>query len=159
MYEEQYEVCLKEARTSILQRLVNRSVASSTVKGYDGTGAGNAGLNVHKRDMTTSTLAVGTRWMGTFGRNVFGREAFVETRINIAQQMGNNQGKASVGFLGNSGFTQEVYGSKAGKTAIQIGAGIATPVMQNGAIFAEVNADFRSLQNSGGVSVGFRYNC
>ncbi|MBT8781848.1 autotransporter outer membrane beta-barrel domain-containing protein, partial [Akkermansia muciniphila] len=81
MYELTYDVYLNEDKSSILQPLANASVVTTRMDGYTETGAGNAGLNVGKQEWTTGTVALGGRWMGLIGSNIFGREALAEFRV------------------------------------------------------------------------------
>ena len=158
MYELTYDVYLNEDKSSILQPLANASVVTTHMDGYTETGAGNAGLNVGKQEWTTGTVALGGRWMGLIGSNIFGREALAEFRVNAAQDMGDHRGKTGVGFLANPGYTQTVRGAKVGTTALQIGAGLSVPVGTQGTVFINGNADFRDGANSVNGSVGYRYD-
>ncbi|WP_354831816.1 autotransporter-associated beta strand repeat-containing protein [Akkermansia muciniphila] len=158
MYELTYDVYLNEDKSSILQPLANVSVVTTRMDGYTETGAGNAGLNVGKQEWTTGTVALGGRWMGLAGSNLFGREALVEFRANVAQDMGDRRGETGVGFLANPGYTQTVRGAKVGTTALQIGAGLSVPVGTQGTVFVNGNADFRDGANSVNGSVGYRYD-
>ena len=158
MYELTYDVYLNEDRSSILQPLANASVVTTSMDGYTETGAGNAGLNVGKQEWTTGTVALGGRWMGLIGSNIFGREALAEFRVNAAQDMGDRRGETNVALLGNPGFTQRVRGAKVGMTALQIGAGLSVPVGTQGTVFINGNADFRDGANSVNGSVGYRYD-
>ena len=158
MYELTYDIYLNENKSSVLQPLVNASIVKTSMDGYTETGAGNAGLNVGKQEWTTGTVALGGRWMGLAGSNLFGREALVEFRANVAQDMGDRRGEANVGLLGNPGFMQTVRGAKVGTTALQIGAGISVPVGTQGTIFVNGNADVRDGASSLNGSVGYRYD-
>ncbi|MEI3558363.1 MAG: autotransporter domain-containing protein [Akkermansia muciniphila] len=158
MYELTYDVYLNEDRSSILQPLANVSVVTTRMDGYTETGAGNAGLNVGKQEWTTGTVALGGRWMGLIGSNIFGREALAEFRVNAAQDMGDRRGETNVALLGNPGFMQSVRGAKVGTTALQIGAGLSVPVGTQGTVFVDGNADFRDGANSVNGSVGYRYD-
>ena len=158
MYELTYDVYLNEDKSSILQPLANVSVVTTRMDGYTETGAGNAGLNVGKQEWTTGTVALGGRWMGLAGSNLFGREALVELRANVAQDMGDRRGETGVGFLANPGYTQTVRGAKVGTTALQIGAGLSVPVGTQGTIFVNGNADIRNGASSLSGSVGYRYD-
>ncbi|WP_290566443.1 autotransporter-associated beta strand repeat-containing protein [Akkermansia sp.] len=158
MYELTYDVYLNEDKSSILQPLANVSVVTTRMDGYTETGAGNMGLNVAKQDLTTGTVALGGRWMGLVGSNLFGREALAEFRVNAAQDMGDRRGQANVGLLANPGYTQTVRGAKVGTTALQIGAGLSVPVGTQGTIFVDGNADFRDGASSVNGSVGYRYD-
>ena len=158
MYELTYDVYLNEDRSSILQPLANASVVTTHMDGYTETGAGNAGLNVGKQEWTTGTVALGGRWMGLIGSNIFGREAPAEFRVNAAQDMGDRRGETNVALLGNPGFMQSVRGTKVGTTALQIGAGLSVPVGTQGTVFINGNADFRDGANSVNGSVGYRYD-
>ena len=158
MYELTYDVYLNEDRSSILQPLANASVVTTHMDGYTETGAGNAGLNVGKQEWTTGTVALGGRWMGLIGSNIFGREALAEFRVNAAQDMGDRRGETNVALLGNPGFMQSVRGTKVGTTALQIGAGLSVPVGTQGTVFINGNADFRDGANSVNGSIGYRYD-
>ncbi|KAA3282020.1 autotransporter-associated beta strand repeat-containing protein [Akkermansia sp. RCC_12PD] len=158
MYELTYDIYLNENRSSILQPLFNASVVTTRMDGYRETGAGNAGLSVDKQEWTTGTLALGGRWMGLVGSNIFGREALAELRINAAQDLGDDRGETSVGFLANPGYTQQVRGAKVGRTALQIGAGLSVPVGTQGTVFVNGNADIRNGASSVNGSIGYRYD-
>ena len=158
MYELTYDVYLNEDKSSILQPLANASVVTTHMDGYTETGAGNAGLNVGKQEWTTGTVALGGRWMGLVGSNIFGREALAEFRVNADQDMGDRRGETNVALLGNPGFMQSVRGAKVGTTALQIGAGLSVPVGTQGTVFINGNADFRDGANSVNGSVGYRYD-
>ena len=158
MYELTYDIYLNENRSSVLQPLFNASVVTTRMDGYEETGAGNAGLNVGRQDWTTGTLALGGRWMGLVGSNIFGREALAEIRVNAAQDLGDRRGETNVSLLGNPGFAQSVRGAKTGTTALQLGAGLSVPVGTKGTIFVNGNADIRDGSSSVNGSVGYRYD-
>ncbi len=158
MYELTCDIYLDENRSSVLQPLFNASVVTTRMDGYEETGAGNAGLNVGRQDWTTGTVALGGRWMGLVGSNIFGREALGEIRVNAAQDLGDRRGETNVSLLGNPGFTQSVRGAKAGTTALQLGAGLSVPVGTKGTVFVNGNADIRDGSSSVNGSVGYRYD-
>ncbi|KAA3411273.1 autotransporter domain-containing protein [Akkermansia muciniphila] len=158
MYELTCDVYLDENRSSVLQPLFNASVVTTRMDGYEETGAGNAGLNVGRQDWTTGTLALGGRWMGLVGSNIFGREALAEIRVNAAQDLGDRRGETNVSLLGNPGFAQSVRGAKTGTTALQLGAGLSVPVGTKGTIYVNGNADIRDGSSSVNGSVGYRYD-
>ena len=158
MYELTYDVYLDENRSSVLQPLFNASVVTTRMDGYEETGAGNAGLNVGRQDWTTGTLALGGRWMGLVGSNIFGRESLAEIRVNAAQDLGDRRGETNVSLLGNPGFAQSVRGAKVGTTALQLGAGLSVPVGTKGTIYVNGNADIRDGSSSVNGSVGYRYD-
>ena len=158
MYELTYDVYLNENRSSVLQPLFNASVVTTRMDGYEETGAGNAGLNVGRQDWTTGTLALGGRWMGLVGSNIFGREALAEIRVNAAQDLGDRRGETNVSLLGNPGFAQSVRGAKTGTTALQLGAGLSVPVGTKGTIYVNGNADIRDGSSALNGSIGYRYD-
>ena len=158
MYELTCDIYLDENRSSVLQPLFNASVVTTRMDGYEETGAGNAGLNVGRQDWTTGTLALGGRWMGLVGSNIFGREALAEIRVNAAQDLGDRRGETNVSLLGNPGFAQSVRGAKVGTTALQLGAGLSVPVGTKGTIYVNGNADIRDGSSSVNGSVGYRYD-
>ena len=158
MYELTCDVYLDENRSSVLQPLFNASVVTTRMDGYEETGAGNAGLNVGRQDWTTGTLALGGRWMGLVGSNIFGRESLAEIRVNAAQDLGDRRGETNVSLLGNPGFAQSVRGAKTGTAALQLGAGLSVPVGTKGTIYVNGNADIRDGSSALNGSVGYRYD-
>ena len=158
MYELTCDIYLNENRSSVLQPLFNASVVTTRMDGYEETGAGNAGLNVGRQDWTTGTLALGGRWMGLVGSNIFGREALAEIRVNAAQDLGDRRGETNVSLLGNPGFAQSVRGAKMGTTALQLGAGLSVPVGTKGTIYVNGNADIRDGSSALNGSIGYRYD-
>ena len=158
MYELTYDVYLDENRSSVLQPLFNASVVTTRMDGYEETGAGNAGLNVGRQDWTTGTLALGGRWMGLIGSNIFGRESLAEIRVNAAQDLGDRRGETNVSLLGNPGFAQSVRGAKTGTAALQLGAGLSVPVGTKGTIYVNGNADIRDGSSALNGSIGYRYD-
>ena len=116
------------------------------------------GLNVGRQDWTTGTLALGGRWMGLIGSNIFGRESLAEIRVNAAQDLGDRRGETNVSPAGQPGFAQSVRGAKTGTTALQLGAGLSVPVGTKGTIFVNGNADIRDGSSSVNGSVGYRYD-
>ena len=158
MYELTCDIYLNENRSSVLQPLFNASVVTTRMDGYEETGAGNAGLNVGRQDWTTGTLALGGRWMGLVGSNIFGREALAEIRVNAAQDLGDRRGETNVSLLGNPGFAQSVRGAKVGTTALQLGAGLSVPVGTKGTIYVNGNADIRDGSSALNGSIGYRYD-
>ncbi len=159
MYELAYDIALNEDKTAILQPLFNLSMVSANMGGYNESGtAGNAGLHVGDMDMVTGTVAVGARLTGLVGSNIFGREALGEVRVNIAQDFGDRQGEAKVGYLGAPGATGTILGAEEGATAIQLGVGLSVPVGNQGIIYFDGNADLRSGSTSLNGSIGYRYD-
>ena len=158
MYELTYDIYLDENRGSVLQPLFNASVVTTRMDGYEETGAGNAGLNVGRQDWTTGTLALGGRWMGLVGSNIFGRESLAEIRVNAAQDLGDRRGETNVSLLGNPGFAQSVRGAKTGTAALQLGAGLSVPVGTKGTIYVNGNADIRDGSSALNGSIGYRYD-
>ena len=158
MYELTCDIYLNENRSSVLQPLFNASVVTTRMDGYEETGAGNAGLNVGRQDWTTGTLALGGRWMGLVGSNIFGRESLAEIRVNAAQDLGDRRGETNVSLLGNPGFAQSVRGAKVGTTALQLGAGLSVPVGTKGTIYVNGNADIRDGSSALNGSIGYRYD-
>lgn len=155
MYEATYDYVLNENKTSILQPLLNLSFSSATMDAYTEEGAGNANLHVDESKNTYGTIAIGARLLGTVGENLFGRSAMGELRLQVAQDVGDDTNTAKVGL---GGIQREVIGTKVGKTAVQIGAGISIPVTEKGSIYMDVNTDFRSNATNVNGSIGYRIN-
>jgi uncharacterized protein with beta-barrel porin domain len=151
-------VPLNEDNSTIFQPLFNASIVKTSLKSYTETGADNACLKVGKQEWTTGTLAIGARWMGLVGTNIFGRDALLEVRANVAQDLGDNQGSTDVALVGAPKFTQTVYGAEVGKTAAQLGVGLSIPTGQQGTVFCNANADVRDGAHSFNGTIGYRYS-
>lgn len=158
MYELTYDIAMNKKKTAIIQPLFNASIVTTSMDGYDESGAGNAGLHVDDMDMTTGSIALGARLIGVLDSDVFGRESTGELRVNVAQDMGDRRAAADVGFMANPAFRQRVDGAKMGATAIQVGAGLNIPVSDQGTIFVDGSGDFRSGATSVNGTLGYRYS-
>lgn len=158
MYELAWDAYKNEELTSLLQPFFNASVVSTRMDAYSETGAGNAGLEVGEQKWTTGTFALGARWVGQGGEDVFGRRLAAEFRVNLAQDVGDERGETTVGFQANPGFMRRVRGAETGQTAVQIGAGMSVPVGLQSSLFVNADADFRSGSGSVSGSVGYRYD-
>ena len=156
VYELTYDLPLNEAKSSILQPLFSASIVTASMSGYDESGAGGAGLRVDDQRWTTGSVAVGARWLGKVGEHALGKAADAELRLNVAQDMGDNQGAADVALLANPGYTQRVRGAKMGSTALQLGAGISVPVAEQTHVYTNANADLRSGAHQWTVNLGVR---
>lgn len=156
MYEATYDYALNEDKTRIFQPLINLSFASSSMKGYQEEGAGDAGLHVDDMDASYGAISVGARLMGLVGQNTFARAAMGELRLQVVQDIGDDTNEISVGMIGSERF--KVTGTKVGKTALQIGAGLSIPVTEKGSLYFDLNTDFRSKATSVNGSVGYRIN-
>lgn len=160
MYELTFDTWLNDEETAVLQPLLNLSILHTSMDGYDedGNTAGDAALRVGKQEMTVGTLALGVRLAGQLSENALGRASFGEFRVNVAQDMGDDRSRANVGFTGTPGMTRSVRGTKEGRTALQVGAGLTVPIEASSSIFFDVNADFRAHATSLNGSVGYRYD-
>lgn len=156
MYEATYDYALNEDKTRIFQPLINLSFASSSMKGYQEEGAGDAGLHVDDMDASYGAISVGARLMGLVGQNTFARAAMGELRLQVVQDIGDDTNEISVGMIGSERF--KVTGTKVGKTALQIGAGLSVPVTEKASLYFDLNTDFRSKATSVNGSVGYRIN-
>ena len=157
MYEVTYDTYLNEERDLVLQPLANVSFISTNMDGYTESGSGDAALNVDEQEMTVGTIAIGVRLMGKISQNALGRESFGELRINVAQEVGDENSETVTGFHGYPGVRRTIRGAEEGQTAIQIGAGFCTEVNEGGMIFVDVNADFRADMTSYNGAIGYKY--
>lgn len=107
---------------------------------------------------TTSTLALGARWLETCGSELLGRTALFELRANVAQHIGDRRSDAAVGLQANPGAAANVIGAKAGRTALQLGASLNVPVSDDTQVYMNANADLRENSSSWNVSMGVRYS-
>ena len=157
-YEVTRDISLNEDGTALLQPLFTASMAYVDSDDFSESGAGNGGLNVSDLEYMTGSVGLGVRMLGLLGDNLFGREALGEFRVQVVQDFGDDCGEARVGFQAAPGLTQQVRGAEAGRTGLQVGAGLTIPAGDNTSIFLDANADVRSGMTSANGSVGLRYN-
>lgn len=156
LYELSYDIALDEYRSSLLQPFFSASVVHTRMDAFREQGAGGMGLNVDDQRQTTSTLALGARWLESCGADLLGRAALFELRANVAQDLGDRRGDAEVGLQANPAFTSTVVGAKAGRTALQMGASLNVPVSDDAQLYINANADLRESTSSWNASVGVR---
>ena len=154
MYELTYDFVMDDSRTALLQPLFNVSVVTTRMGSYSEQGAGGTGLHVGDQKQTTTTMALGARWLQACGAEMLGRMATFELRANVAQDLGDHRGEADVALLANPGYTANVVGAKVGRTALQAGISLAVPVSDDTRLHLNANADLRENMTSWNASVG-----
>lgn len=157
-YEGTYDFKLNRENTTVLQPLVNASIYRTSIDSYTESGAGDASMNVDSMDATHGRIGLGARIMSVVGSNLFGREAIGEFRVQAVQDYGDKTNKATLVPIGAPGSGMTVHGAKAGRTGVQIGAGLAVPVSNQGTIFVDVDTDFRTRATNVTGNLGYRYN-
>ena len=159
LYELGCDIALDEQKSSILQPLFNVSLLSSSMSGYDETGASGAGLRVGEQSWTTVSFGLGVRWLAVVDADVFGKAALAELRANVSQDFGDTTGSADVALLANPGFTRTVHGSEVGSTALQLGAGLSIPLTKHATLHFNAGGEVRSgstgWSGAAGVRIGF----
>jgi TolA-binding protein len=155
LYELTYDIPLNDAGTTLLQPLFDVSIVHTQLDAYNETGT--KALHVGKQEWTTGSVALGARLSGTFGSESLGHPFFGEVRASVSQDFGDTRGKTSIAWADNLGVSNTAYGSKVGATAVQVGAGISTPLTSYSTLYANVGADFRARENSVCGAVGLRF--
>jgi uncharacterized protein with beta-barrel porin domain len=155
LYELTYDIPLNDAGTTLLQPLFDASIVHTQLDAYDETGT--KALHVGKQEWTTGSVALGARLSGTFGSESLGHPFFGEVRASVSQDFGDTRGKTSIAWADNPGVSNTAYGSKVGATAVQVGAGLSTPLTSWSSLYANVGADFRQRENSVGGALGVRF--
>lgn len=158
MYELAYDIPLDTDYTSLVQPLFNASISSARMKGYEESGAGNAGLSVDDMDTTYATLGLGGRYLAAVGQNIFNRNAMLECRALLVQDIGDRRVDADVAFAAANGFRRTVQGVKPGSTGVEVGLGLTIPVELQGSLFMDAMLDARSGATYVSGSIGYRYN-
>ncbi len=158
MYELAYDIPLDTDYTSLLQPLFNASISSARMKGYEESGGGNAGLSVDDMDTTYATLGLGGRYLASVGQNVFNRNAMLECRALLVQDVGDRRVDADVAFAAANGFRRTIEGVKPGSTGVEVGLGLTIPLELQGSLFMDAMLDARSGATYVSGSIGYRYN-
>ena len=158
MYEVTRDYALNEEASSVLQPLLNFSVAKTSLRGYNETGEADMGLNVGKQEWVTASVGVGARWLTEVGTSLFDRAAQLELRANVSQDLGDTRGEAEVALQANPGTTVRMKSAEAGTTALQLGIGLRVPLQEKAMIFTNASADIRSGMTTWNVSAGIKYD-
>ena len=158
MYEITYDYELEAEGASILQPLLNLSVAKTSLRSFHESGPEDMSLDVGKQEWTSASVGVGARWLVALGENFFNRATQLELRANIAQDLGDTQGETSVALQANPGYSDKVKAAKAGATALQFGAGLRVPVSEKSTLHANANADIRSGMATWNLTAGYKFS-
>lgn len=157
MYEVTYDYVLNEEATSVLQPLLNVSVAKTALRAYSETGVEDMALNVGKQEWMSASVGLGVRWLREVGTTIFDRSAQLELRANVSQDVGDTRGESSVALHANPSVAHTMKAVEAGTTALQLGAGLRVPLQDKAMIFTNASADIRSGMTSWNVSAGLKY--
>jgi uncharacterized protein YhjY with autotransporter beta-barrel domain len=157
LYELTYDIPMNDAGTTMLQPLFDASIVHTQLDAYSETGTGDRNLNVGKQEWTTGSVALGARLSGSFGSESLGHPFFGEVRVSVSEDFGDTRGKASVSDTLLPWIASNAYGSEVGATAVQVGAGISTPLSSWSTLYANVGADFREREDSVGGAAGVKF--
>ena len=110
-----------------------------------------------RKTRDTVTLGLGLRWLAAINSaKAVNRTVSTEVHANVAQDMGDRRSMANVALLADPSFTQNVYGSKAGSTAFQFGAGVNVPMTPNSQIYVNAGGELREHANAWNAALGVR---
>lgn len=157
-YEGAYRIKMNRKGDTILQPFANAGLYRTTIDSYTETGSGDMAMRVDDVSATHGRAGIGARLMGVIGTNTLGRESYGELRVQGVQDYGDQTNKAGIAFATIPGQPMTVSGAKVGRTGFQVGAGLSVPVSYSGAIYCDVDADFRQRATSVSGSLGYRHN-
>jgi uncharacterized protein YhjY with autotransporter beta-barrel domain len=159
LYQVAYDVPLNERNTAIFQPLATIAFHTASADDVTEKGAGNANLSVSGMDMSSVEVTLGGRVAGVLMQNATGRDVTGEFRLEVVQSMGDTQAEADVRFAELPGsLAQKVEGAELGSTGIRFGAGISVPVSQQGNVYGNAQAEFRSGSSVVNAAIGFQYS-
>ncbi len=158
MWEVTYDFHpVKDNKSNILQPLFNVALTRTSMDGFSEKNAGNVGLTTEKQTRDTVTLGLGLRWLAAINSaKAVNRTVSTEVHANVAQDMGDRRSVANVALLADPSYTQNVYGSKAGSTAFQFGAGVNVPMTPNSQIYVNAGGELREHANAWNAALGIR---
>ncbi len=148
---------VKDNKSNILQPLFNVALTRTSMDGFSEKNAGGVGLTTEKQTRDTITLGLGLRWLAAINSaKAVNRTVSTEVHANVAQDMGDRRSMANVALLADPSYTQNVYGSKAGSTAFQFGAGVNVPMTPNSQIYVNAGGELREHANAWNAALGVR---
>ena len=158
MYEVGRVYALTEDGDTCLQPVFNVAYRHTTVNGYTEKG-GNAALDVDDQTLDTITLGAGARMQAVVGENLYNRTSVLELRALAKLDVGDRASEADVAFIGG-GSRATVESAELGAFGVELGAGLSIPVgdENDGTLFFDVSAEFRSGYSELNGTVGYRIN-
>ncbi len=158
MYEVGRVYALTEDGNTCLQPVFNVAYRHTTVNGYTEKG-GNAALDVDDQTLDTITLGAGARMQAVVGENLYNRTSVLELRALAKLDIGDRASEADVAFIGG-GSRATVESAEPGAFGVELGAGLSIPVgdENDGTLFFDVSAEFRSGYSDLNGTVGYRIN-
>jgi len=92
------------------------------------------------------------------GENLYNRTSVLELRALAKLDVGDRASEADVAFIGGSRATVE--SAEPGAFGVELGAGLSIPVgdENDGTLFFDVSAEFRSGYSELNGTVGYRIN-
>lgn len=156
LYEVTYDIALNEEGTSVLQPLVNASITRTSLKGYREDGEEMLGLDVETQEWTTASVGVGARYITEVGESALSRNAQMELRVGVTQDVGDTQGEVGVALQANPNVRKKVKAAEVGSTAVQVGAGLSMPIDEQNRVYVNAGAELRAHMNSWNASMGYK---
>ncbi|MBR2145183.1 MAG: autotransporter domain-containing protein [Akkermansia sp.] len=157
-YEVGYTCALDYDYNHIIQPLVNISITSAKVDGYNETGSiGNAGLVYDGDSYFYGQVGIGARYQGVLYESVHERSAVIEARAMLTQDFGDATNETTVGLIAG-GADYKVKGMDSTGTGFEVGVGLSIPVEQHTTLFADADVTYAPDYIGLRANVGLRYD-
>ncbi len=156
LYELAYTIQISEDETTCLQPIANVSFVHASINSYTESGS-DAALSVAKQENNLVSFGLGARMQTIVGENIYNRSSVLELRALAKADAGDREGEADVSFAALPGTTASMKAADYGSVGVELGAGLAIPVMgYTGELFVDVSADLRSGYSEVNGAIGLR---
>ena len=158
MYEVGRVYALDEDGDTCLQPVFNIAYRHAGVGSFDEENS-DAALSVESQSVNTVTLGLGARLQTVVGENMFNRTSILELRAMAKLDVGDTTSETDVALINGTGKGR-IESAELGAFGGEVGLGLHIPVgdENDGTIFVDVSAEFRSgYTNVNGV-LGYRIN-
>ncbi len=158
MYEIGRVYALDDKGNTCLQPVFNVAYRHATVGSFEEENS-DAGLRVDDQTVDTVTLGAGARLQTVVGENTFNRTSLLELRAMAKLDVGDTTSEADVALINGTG-KGIIESAEMGAFGVELGMGLHIPVgdENDGTIFIDVSAEFRSGYTNINGTVGYRIN-
>ena len=158
MYEIGRVYALDDKGDTCLQPVFNVAYRHATVGSFEEENS-DAGLRVDDQTVDTVTFGAGARLQTVVGENTFNRTSLLELRAMAKLDVGDTTSEADVALINGTG-KGIIESAEMGAFGVELGMGLHIPVgdENDGTIFIDVSAEFRSGYTNINGTVGYRIN-
>ncbi len=148
-YELGYEISLNEAKTLMIEPLVNLSFVSSSLDGYTEEG-GDMRLQVGEQENNYMSVGLGARY-----KQAISPAFHFSAQALVRFDAGDRQVETDVTLIDHSATKATIKGVDPGSVGVEFGVGASYMLNENSRIYMNGSIDMRSEYNNVNATVGY----